>query len=258
MSGVQIPPGAPVAMQRPDYNDKTYDYTKYWEGRDYENASEITALAKMLPNKGKRLLDAGGGFGRLIPAYKERFADIVIFDQSSKILAQAEEHARTLGVAIKTQEGDVYKLSHYDLGKFDCVVMVRVAHHLEDLGKALYEVAQMLDTGGVFILEFANKLHVKSAIRNAAKLNFRYFKTDPISRASKDVTFINFHPDFVERALTDNSFKVVEKLSVSNFRNDAVKKTLSKESLMILENLLQKPFGFINFGPSIFLKCVKS
>jgi ubiquinone/menaquinone biosynthesis C-methylase UbiE len=244
-------------MQRPDYNDKNYDYTKYWEGRDYENASEITALTKMLPRKGKRILDAGGGFGRLIPAYKDRFDEIVIFDQSNKILKQGQERAKALGVDVKTQEGDVYKLSQYGLGMFDCVVMVRVAHHLEDLGKALYEIGQTLPSGGVFILEFANKLHVKSAIRNAAKFNFKYFKIDPVSRANKDVTFLNFHPDFVEQSLKDNSFKIVEKLSVSNFRNDAVKKTLRKDSLLILENLMQKPFGFINFGPSIFVKCVK-
>ncbi len=242
---------------RPDYNDKEYDYTKYWEGRDYENASEITALAKLLPSKGNRILDAGGGFGRLIPAYKDKFKEIVIFDQSSKILAQAQSQAKSQNVGIKTQEGDVYKLSQYGLGKFDCVIMVRVAHHLDDLGKALHEISQMVDAGGVFILEFANKLHVKSAVRNVAKLNFKYFKTDPISRASKDVTFLNFHPDFVEQLLKDNNFKVVDKLSVSNFRNDAVKRTLPKDSLLILENLMQKPFGFINFGPSIFVKCVK-
>lgn len=244
-------------MQKPDYNDKTYDYTKYWQGRDYENASELTALAKMLPKKGKRVLDAGGGFGRLIPVYKKRFEEIVIFDQSTKILSQAEARAKALGIAITTQEGDLYKLSQYGLGKFDCVVMVRVAHHLDNLEKVLREIGQLLLPGGVFILEFANKLHVKSAIKNVAKLNFSYFKTEPISRASKDITFLNFHPDFVEKALKNSGFKIKQKLSVSNFRNDALKKTVSKESLLILENLLQKPFGFVNFGPSIFVKSIK-
>ncbi len=245
-------------MQRPDYNDKTYDYIKYWQGRDYENASEITALAKMLPKKGKCVLDAGGGFGRLIPVYKERFEEIVIFDQSTKILTQAEARAKALGIGVKTQEGDLYKLSQYGLGKFDCVVMVRVAHHLDNLEKVLQEIGQLLLPGGVFILEFANKLHAKSAIKNVAKLNFGYFKIDPISRASKDVTFLNFHPDFVEKALKNSGFKIKEKLSVSNFRNDAVKRTLSKGSLLVLENLLQKPFGLVNFGPSIFMKAVKA
>jgi hypothetical protein len=61
----------------------------------------------------------------------------------------------------------------------------------------------------------------------------------------------------VEQLLRENGFKVVKKLSVSNFRNDAVKKTLSKDSLLVLENLLQKPFGLINFGPSIFVESVK-
>lgn len=244
-------------MSRPDYNDKDYDYIKYWEGRDYENASEIMALAKLLPKEGKRILDAGGGFGRLLPAYKNIFDEIVIFDQSKKILSQALEKANNEGVSIKIQEGDIYKLSEYGLGKFDCVIMVRVAHHLDDLSKAIREISQIVNAGGLFILEFANKLHAKSAARNIARLNFKYFKTDPISRASKDVTFLNFHPNFVERLLKENDFKITEKLSVSNFRNEAIKRTLPKDSLLILENLMQRPFGFINFGPSIFVRCVK-
>ena len=38
-------------MNIADYNDKNYDYTKYWEGRDYENASEFIALEKLLSKK---------------------------------------------------------------------------------------------------------------------------------------------------------------------------------------------------------------
>ncbi|MBU0650182.1 class I SAM-dependent methyltransferase [Patescibacteria group bacterium] len=245
-------------MTKPDYNDKDYDYIKYWEGRDYENASELTALAKLLPVKGKRILDVGGGFGRLIPVYQKRFSEAVIFDQSRKLLKQAQDKAKSMNMAMKTKVGDIYKLSDYELGTFDCVVMVRIAHHLEDLDKAFLEVSKVMNKNGIFILEFANKLHAKSAMRNAAKLNFNYFRTDPVSRASKDVTFLNFHPDYVERLLKNNGFKVKEKLSVSNFRLDAVKRSVSKESLLVLENLLQKPFSHINFGPSIFVKSIKS
>lgn len=241
-------------MGRPDYNDTDYDYTKYWEGRDYENASEIMALVKLLPKNGKRILDAGGGFGRLLPAYKDKFEEIVIFDQSSKLLSQAIEKAKSENVIIKTYEGDIYKLSEYRLGKFDCVIMIRVAHHLDDLPKAIKEISKIVISGGTFILEFANKLHAKSTVRNAAKLNFKYFKTDPISRASKDVTFLNFHPSFVEKLLKESNFKIEEKLSVSNFRVNAMKRTLPKDSLLILENLMQKPLSYLNFGPSIFVK----
>jgi SAM-dependent methyltransferase len=244
-------------MHRPDYNDTTYDYTHYWAGRDYEHASELTALAKLLPAKGNRVLDAGGGFGRLIPVYKDRFAELVLFDQSHKILAQAEEHARSLGATVRIQEGDLYKLSHYGLGTFDCVVMVRVAHHLDNLEQVVREISALLLPGGIFILEFANKVHAKSVLSNAAKLNFGYFSTQPVSRAQKDVTFLNFHPEYVERLLKRCGFKVKTKLSVSNFRSDAAKKTLTKDSLLVLENLLQGPFGCINFGPSMFVKAIK-
>ncbi len=58
-----------------DYNDKNYDYTKYWVGRDYENASEFIALERLLPHnydENKKVIDVGGGFGRLLPIFKKR------------------------------------------------------------------------------------------------------------------------------------------------------------------------------------------
>ena len=88
-----------------DYNDKNYDYTKYWDGRDYENASEFIALEKLLPNvydQSKKVIDVGGGFGRLLPIFKKRFGVIYIFDYSKKLLETAEENAEKLGINSKS------------------------------------------------------------------------------------------------------------------------------------------------------------
>ena len=48
------------------YDDPNFDYTKYWVGRDYENAAEEIAIRRLL--KGKHFasaVDIGGGYGRL-------------------------------------------------------------------------------------------------------------------------------------------------------------------------------------------------
>lgn len=124
-----------------DYNDKNYDYTKYWVGRDYENASEFIALERLLPNnydEDKKVIDVGGGFGRLLPVFKKRFGTIYVFDYSKKLLETAEENAEKLGIKITTINGDVNEISSLVDKKFDFVTMIRVSHHLDDLEKVFF------------------------------------------------------------------------------------------------------------------------
>lgn len=240
-----------------DYNDKTYDYSSYWNGRDYENASEVTALKKLLPkdfSKDRSIIDVGGGFGRLLSLYKEYFGDISIFDYSVKLLDKAQENAKSLGLSISTINGDIYGISNLVNKKYDFVSMIRVSHHLEDLDKAFGEIAKILKDGGVLILEIANKVHFKSVVLNLLKGNFKYFKKDSISVASKDVTFLNHHPKHVEELLRKNGFVIERRLSVSNFRLPVIKKLFPYALLMGLENISQDILPPIYFGPSIFYK----
>lgn len=243
-----------------DYNDKTYDYTSYWNGRDYENESEVTALKKLLPkdfNKDRSIIDVGGGFGRLLSLYKNYFGDISVFDYSTSLLEKAQENAKSLEISINTINGDIYSISNSVTKKYDFVSMIRVSHHLDDLEKAFQEVGQILKDDGVFILEIANKIHFKSVLINSLKGNFSYFKKDSISVASKDVTFLNHHPKHVEELLRKNGFIVERRLSVSNFRLPVIKKLFPYALLLGLENISQDILPPIYFGPSIFYKIRK-
>ena len=243
-----------------DYNDEKYDYTKYWEGREYENESEFIAINKLLPSEfkeGKSVIDVGGGFGRLLPVLKDRFTDITIFDYSQKLLDRANSNARNLGISVKAIKGDVNVISSLVNEKFDFITMVRVSHHLEDLEKVFYQIKNILKGDGIFILEVANKIHFKSVISNLLRCNFKYFKKDSVSIATKKVTFLNHHPRNVEDTLEKTGFKIVEKLSVSNFRHPFFKKIIPFGVLVFMEKLMQKPGSFIYFGPSIFYKVVK-
>jgi len=240
-----------------DYNDKNYDYTKYWDGREYENESEFIALKKLLPHdfdNSKSVIDIGGGFGRLLPIFKERFGKITIFDYSSKLLGIANERAGSLGIAIRTINGDVNNIFNIVDEKYDCVTMVRVSHHLEDLEKVFIQIRNILNKDGVFILEVANKIHFKSVVSNLLKGNFKYFNLDSVSVATGDVTFLNHHPKKVEKILTDLGFAIEEKLSVSNFRHPLFKKIISGKILIFKEKLMQRIAAPVYFGPSIFYK----
>jgi ubiquinone/menaquinone biosynthesis C-methylase UbiE len=244
-------------MSIADYNDENYDYLEYWKGREYENNSEFMALRKLLPSdfsENKKAIDVGGGFGRLLPVLKEQYDDITIFDYSSKLLDSAKKYGDKLGVNVKTIEGDVNHISETIGEKYDCVIMIRVSHHLDNLEEALKQINGILNENGIFILEIANKMHFKSVVKNFFKGNFKYFNKKPVSVATKNVTFLNYHPKYVENIFEKFGYTVEKKLSVSNFRHRFFKKVFPMEVLLFKENLMQNIGAPLNFGPSIFYK----
>ena len=245
-------------MVSADYNDKTYDYTKYWVGRDYENASEFIALEKLLPSGQTSLsvIDVGGGFGRLLPVLSNHFKNITVFDYSQSLLDTAQQNAQKASLEITTTKGDIYQLSSIAT-KYDYAVMMRVSHHLEHLDQALSEVYKVLNPGGFFIVEIANKMHIKSVLINALKFNFNYFNQSPVSRASKDTAFLNYHPKACEQMFLKTGFKIEAKLSVSNLRSPLLKSVLPEKVLLSIENASQKLLSPLNFGPSIIYRLSK-
>ena len=239
-----------------NYNDESYDYTSYWSNRSYEHNCEVIALKKLLPKQGNALVDIGGGFGRLLPYYKDKFKAITILDASSKLLNQARNQVDILGlsnVAFKVDVLPFTNKSGLKSPQFDAALMVRVSHHLTDLDPAVESISKILVNEGVFVLEIANKWHFLNLVRNLCRLNFSVLSESPY----KIGTFTLWSPKYVISNLEKHGFRVEEKLSVSNFRVYLLKRIIPEKILLLLENLLQKPLSYINFGPSIFIKAVK-
>src|SRR5690242_12297152 len=66
------------------YNDPKYNYTKYWEGRDYEHGAEEIAIRRLLHGRHfRKAVDVGGGFGRLC-VLLEHYADTVVLAEPSQ------------------------------------------------------------------------------------------------------------------------------------------------------------------------------
>jgi len=95
-------------------------------------------------------------------------------------------------------------------------------------------------------------------IKHLIKMDNGYFSHEPISVASKNVMFFNFHPKYVSGLLEQAGFKVTKKLSVSNFRSPFLKRYIPEGLLNMTENLAQEPLARFNFGPSLFYRCVKA
>lgn len=240
----------------------TYDYPNYWIGRDYEHGSELIALKAFLSKISNigTIVEIGAGFGRLTPAYFYRAKKVVLTDPSSKLLKIArEEFAQKKNVHI-VQAGIESLGGKLRAGSADLAIMVRVLHHITDLDEALTTVDRVLGPNGYFILEFPNKMHLKATLRQFIRGNitFRFdiFTSDKRSakaKKQKKISFLNYHPDMIFAKLEEMGFEILEKRSVSNIRSSFIKNLLPCSFLINLEELLQKPFAYINFGPSIFV-----
>lgn len=263
-----------------DYDKSGYDYIRFWQTRQYENQSERMALTKLLPKAGGFLVDLGGGFGRLSDIYCPRFTNCVLLDYSQKNLDQAQILAETTKISnLTTKGGNIYDLP-FKNKEFDCALMIRVIHHLLELEKALKEAARILKPDGIFILEFANKIHLKARINSWLHGDWKFAKNlEPLQLNGKTVRqldssrgeprglnrqtgiLVNYHPKDIQQVLESAGFIIEKKISVSHFRIAILKKLIPLPVLLFFESCLQYLsqlfLSHLFFGPSIFLRCRK-
>ena len=249
----------------------SYDYPRYWLGREYEDQTEKIALKKLLSliPKERRgsIIDIGAGFGRHTQVYTPMFKNCLLLDPSENLLTEARSRLKSLA-NLEFKLGKAAKLPFAD-GQFDVAIIIRVVHHLPEPNDAFLEAARVLKPHGYLILEFANKVHFRARIRAWSKGNFRFCKDlspveqrTPESIKARKITFLNHHPKKIEDDLSDAGFKIIERLSVSNFRHSLIKKLIPLKVLLFLEShfsIIHSPFSILQyFGPSIFLLCQKT
>ena len=244
----------------------TYDYPSYWDDREYEHKAEYFAIKTLLnkiPNI-KIIIEVGAGYGRLFSSFSYRAKKIILSDPSASSLSLARKKIRNNKKAVFIQSSLENLPNQLRGGTSDLVIMVRVLHHIKNIQEAFKIVAGLLKDNGYFILEFANKGHLKATLKEFYKGNLTFpLDISPIdksckkSRKNKCLPFINYHPDEITEQLKNAGFVVVEKLSVSNIRSTFLKKIITTATLIDIEKALQKPLSHLNFGPSIFILAKK-
>ncbi len=231
------------------------DYQKtFWDegGRAYEDLSEALALKRLLPPRGKLMLELGAGAGRNTKRYAG-FERVVLLDYSLTQLRQAQER---LGVSERYVyvAADIYRLPFRD-NLFDGATMIRALHHMADAPKALAQVYAVMQKDSTFALEFANKRNLKAILRYwLKKQDWNPFSLEPVEFVELN---FNFHPKAVRGWLTGLGFEAQSTLAVSHFRLAALKRLIPARFLAALDGLLQPTGAWLQFTPSIFIKAVK-
>jgi ubiquinone/menaquinone biosynthesis C-methylase UbiE len=236
----------------PVCNYEGSDYqTSFWEqgGREYEDRAEAIALRKLLPKSGKIMLELGAGAGRNTPRYAG-FERIVLLDYSTTQLAQAQERLGRGGKHIYVA-ADIYRLPFRE-GLFDAATMIRTLHHMADAPRALAQIRDALSPGATFILEFANKLNLKSILRYwLGRQVWNPFGLEPVEFVKLN---FDFHPKAIRNWLGELGFSIERTLAVSHFRLEILKRAVPAKLLAALDGLFQPTGALWQLTPSVFVK----
>ena len=233
-----------------DYEDSDYQ-ASFWDkgGREYEDRAEAIALKRLLPKSGHLLVELGAGAGRNTPRYLG-FDRIVLLDYSRTQLEQAQgrlgKSDRYIYVA-----ADVYRLP-FIAGLFDAATMIRVLHHMADAPKALGQVKNVLGSGGVFILEYANKLNLKAILRYLlGRQKWSPYTQEPVEFVKLN---FDFHPRAIRNWLEDLGFNIERTLTLSHFRVGVLKRIVPTSILVFLDSLFQWTGAWWQLSPSVFVR----
>jgi len=247
-----------------NYDTYDYDYSTYWNKREYEHGSEEIVLNKILKtSKGMWFLDIGGSFGRLSDTYCHKYTHPVIVDYSLKTLQKNKKELKHRYPNIELIAANAYNLPFRE-NTFDGALMVRVLHHIENPKECISEIFRTLNSNAIYIQEYANKVHIKAVIRAFIKFDFSILNTQPYQQPDKHhyegtkegskVLFLNYHPKYISEIFSNVGLRIDNKYGCSFLRNAFLKKTFKTKILLSIENLLQNTLSWSNISPSIFLK----
>lgn len=234
-----------------DYEGSPYRRV-FWEEADraFEDLAERRALAHLLPPRGRRLVEIGAGFGRLIDLYAG-YETVYLLDYARSMLDDARAR---LGDRATYVCADLYHLP-FASATLDAVVQVRVLHHVEDVPAAFAEVARVLGTGGSYVLEFANKRNAKALARWALgrqdenPLDERPWEFVPLNW--------NFHPRQIERALADAGLAVRDRRAVSMLRSPTLKANVPATRLAAMDEVIGGLSARAALGPSQMVRAAR-
>lgn len=237
------------------YDNDNYNYQTYWNGRDYEHASEEMAIRRLLKGKHfKTAVDIGGGYGRLC-VFLEQFADkVTLAEPSKQQLAIAKEYLKDHPEIDRVlTQADNIKLADKSQ---DLITMIRVMHHLPSPREEFKELHRVLSDDGYLLLEMANYAHVRNRIKHIVR--FQSLPSEPVdirsakNRNDAEISFVNHNPRTVVKQLAHAGFKVEKVLSVSNLRSPGLKKIMPRGLMLSLEKIMQPTLAKTYFGPSVF------
>jgi ubiquinone/menaquinone biosynthesis C-methylase UbiE len=128
-------------------SNRHFDWLAPWYDRLLGRKAPDKLLSLVRIKPGGRLLDVGGGTGRVGELLKPPQGQAVVVDVSVGMLQQAQQKPGLLALAAASEA-----LPFPD-GCFDAVVMVDALHHVAEQGRSAAEMYRVVRAGGTIVIE---------------------------------------------------------------------------------------------------------
>jgi SAM-dependent methyltransferase len=132
-----------------------FDYASFFDAQDRRLLDRLERLvvSELLPRQGRRIVDLGGGFGRMTGTYAGRFEEAYLVDSAWSLLQQARQRWQDRLIVVAA---DIRHPPFRD-GAFDAALAVRVLHHFSDPRSVIIRSARLLSQGGTLVFNYSNK-----------------------------------------------------------------------------------------------------
>ncbi|MEM3671414.1 MAG: class I SAM-dependent methyltransferase [Thermoprotei archaeon] len=127
------------------------EYEKCWARKAIEDASEKRVLQELLPTSSRMCLELGGGYGRITSILEKMFDKVYMVDKSRKHVSEASKNLRNVNIVM----ADLNNLP-FNENVFDCIIMIRVAHHIPDPPSLMQEIVRISKDGATVVLSVPN------------------------------------------------------------------------------------------------------
>jgi len=166
-----MPLDVEIIKHRYDQFPRIYDeYSKTFEGKlHHEIEWEILLKSHLPENMDAKILDAGGGTGRITLPLAKMGYQITLCDVSSGMLDVAKEKLHNEGVQnrVKIKEADIASLPFPD-ESFDLVICLHGPLSIADSLKAAGELTRVMKRGGKIIVDAHSRYW---AVKNELRKN---------------------------------------------------------------------------------------
>ena len=233
-----------------DYSD--FDYkTEFWvkANRQYEHELEkhmVNRLLRQNSNCFKSILDAGCGFGRMVPSYQKEFEQCYLVDYAKNLLDQAQKELRP------KEQFSYFQQSLYELDietTVDAIISIRTLHHLNNIDELFERYYKTLNPDGTLIIDVPNYYHLKSRMKSP------FQERRPMIKLSE--TFYNYDPYYIIEKLKQRGFNVIDYRQLGLFRINLIKQIIPHQILVRFETFLNRFIKNIHIGPSVYIVAKK-
>jgi len=170
-------------------NWSDYAFSTNLRGRAFANL-----LRPHLPKDARRYLDVGSAYGGFLIGFMELGLEVAGIEYSENLVNLSRANFKDYGLNDASVKGDILDQKLLStLGKFDVITCIDVIEHVDDVPAAMRNMVNLLNPGGILVLQMPNKDSISNVMADS---HFGIFGITLLEHSdARRLFYCNFPPD---------------------------------------------------------------